>query len=597
MVVRSRHLKAQAVTSQEVREKNTSQRHLKTYRWLSLSSFLAIISSFVLFGALLPVKGLEFDSALLSQWGRWTYALTSFLFPDWELQPGLISPHVRGMAFVIQEWEAFILLIAVSILLFVLYILAIYRLPAIISRRYIVYTTLLIGLVGILTPMLTSQDILSYIMYARMEAIYHLNPLTTVPGALRHDVLYHSIYWKNQPSIYGPTWIIITGGLQWIFSSIGLDSPVVMVVVLRVLAFGAHMGSSLLIWSISGHIQTHTGDIQPQARKRALLAFAWNPLLWMEASINAHNDTLVLFFILLACWFLTRPSSSAIRTQVYATIMFALATAIKINIVLLIPGLILYLWTQRERIRSISIMLTLYIGIILALYAPFWQNGAALRVLSVNPGANMNVNTLAEFGSDLFNAIGRLVTGHPINDQGPFSAGQITHTMSVLMFLCIYAVLFLRTMQAPHRLTTPLQLIRFMGLTWFLYCALGAPWFWPWYTITFFGLFALLEATEVFSWQIQTSFGTLTIPRAVRLFTIGVFGLYLFGVLPLEPAIPGFLPMHWAYFRGLWTWLAPLYVFYVYARSKHHQWKSMLKKGVQEIGNSKLFFLHPLKRS
>jgi len=551
-----------------------SQRHIKKLRWLPFSSLLAMISAFVLFGALLPIRGLEFSNSLLPQWGKWTYALTSFLFSDWALQPGLIGPRVGARALATQEWQAFLLFIGVCSLLFLLYILAISRLPAIVSHRYIIYSTLLIGLTGILMPMLTSQDILSYIMYARMEAIYHLNPLTTVPAALPHDVLYRYIYWKKQPSVYGPIWIILTSGPQWVLNLVGLGSPVVMIIVLRSFALATHIGSSLLIWSISGHLQTSKGYKKNYTRKRAMLAFAWNPLLLMEASINAHNDTFVLFFILLACWFLVRPSSSTTRTQVYATIMFAFATAIKINIVLLMPGVLLYFWTQRQWFRSIAVTLTVYIGVLLLLYAPFWQNGAALNVLSVNPGANLNVNTLAEFGTDFLDAVAHLLTGHLM--KGPFFTGQVTHMASIAIFFFIYSVLCLRAMHRSYRLVTPLHLIRFLALIWFIYCALGAPWFWPWYTITFFGLFALLEASQVFSWSTWTFLGTLTIPRAVRLFTIGVFSLYIFGGQPLGFVVPGFYPMRWTYFRGLWTWIIPLYIFSLYVRSKWREWMRFL---------------------
>jgi hypothetical protein len=564
MVVHSRHLEAQAVISQEVSKKDVKQRTLKKYSWLSLISLLAMFSAFVLFDAIIPLRGL-FNYTLLPPWGRWTYSVTSFLFPDWQLQPGLSSPK-PGFT---HGRLAFFLFACVCILLLVLYILAVYRLPAIVSRRYIIYSALFIGLPGIISPMVTSQDIFSYVMYARMGAIYHLNPLTTVPSALPHDMLYGSIYWKNQPSVYGPTWVILTTGLQWILSHMRLGHPLAMIVVLRLLTLGAHLGSSLLIWSISGHLQPNPSYRQLQMRKRAVLAFAWNPLLLVEASINAHNDTFVLFFILIACWLLVRPSVR--HSHVYAIIMLALATAIKINIVLLVPGVILYLWAQRQSTRSICKILAVYIGTVIALYAPFWQNGAVLRVFTINPGTNLNVNTLAEFGAVSLSTVVHVFTGHTLN-----RAGQIVHTMSIIIFIFIYATLCLRAIQRPHRLFTPLHLIQFSTLIWFLYCSLGAPWFWPWYTITFFGLFALLEATQEFSWQAQTFWGTLTLPLAIRLFTLGVLSLYVFDGQPLTAFIPGLFPMHWAHLRGLWAWSVPLYLFSLYAWPKRHQWRRFL---------------------
>jgi hypothetical protein len=574
--VYNRYIKARTTSFQAANQKGNIQQQKRRDLWLSLGSLFAMIGGFVLFGALLPVKGLEFSNALLPQWGKWTYALTSFLFPDWQLEPGLSGPKLGVTALSLQEWQVFLLFTGICLLLLLLYILAVYRLPLIVSHRYIVYSTLLIGLACILIPMLTSQDILSYIMYARMEAIYHLNPMTTMPQALPHDVLYRYIYWKKQPSIYGPTWIIITGTLQWILSLLGLGSPVVMVIVLRVSALGAHIGSSLLIWSISGHLQTGIGYKQLQIRKRAMLAFAWNPLLLMEASINAHNDTVVLFFILLACWLLVRPSTSVLQSQIHATIMFALATALKINIILLMPGFILYLWTQRQWFRSTAVVLTVYIGILLALYAPLWQNGAILDVLSVNPGTNQNINTLAEFCADVFNALAHLLIGYNVGQQSPSPGELVTHAASMITFTFIYGLLCLRAMYGRNRLVTPLQLIRFFALTWFLYCALGSPWFWPWYTITFFGLFALLEASQAFSWRADTFLGTLTIPRAIRLFTFGVFSLYILAAQALYAFIPGFFPMRWAYLRGLVVWIVPLSVFILYTWSKRYQLKRFL---------------------
>jgi hypothetical protein len=527
-----------------------------------------MMSVFVLFGALLPLKGLEFSDALLPHWGRWTYALTTFFFPNWQLQPGLDGPILSRQALYTQTWLAFLLLVSVCVLLFLLYFLAISKLPPIISRRYITYSTLAITLVCVITPMLTSQDVLSYIMYARMSAIYHLNPLTTTPSALPYDELYRYIYWKKQPSIYGPTWILITGSLQWLLSSIGDGNPAIMVIALRILASVTHVISSLLIWSICSHLQVGTSSKHIQLRKKATFAFAWNPLLILESSINAHNDTFVLFFILLACWFLVRPSSSTLPSQAYATVMIALATAIKINIVLLIPCLILYLWARRQWILPVTLTLTIYFTMLTLLYLPFWQNGDVLKVLAVNPGANLNVNTLAEFLADFYYAIVRLLIGYVPPRTAVFPSEEVTHLTSMIIFVLAYGLICLYVINGRHRLSTPRQLFYFMALTWILYCGFGAPWFWPWYTTTFFGLFAILEATQAFSWQFPTFLGTLTIPRTVRLFTFGIFGLYFYSVLPLNSLIPNFYPMRWCYFRGLLAWLVPVCVCSIYLWSK-----------------------------
>ncbi len=65
-----------------------------------------------------------------------------------------------------------------------------------------------------------------------------------------------------------------------------------------------HLGSTQLLWVLSGGLQRLHGSISPRLRALAILAFAWNPLLLFEAAVNAHCDTTILFFVLLALWLL-----------------------------------------------------------------------------------------------------------------------------------------------------------------------------------------------------------------------------------------------------------------------------------------------------
>ncbi len=97
-----------------------------------------------------------------------------------------------------------------------------------------------------------------------------------------------------------------------------------------------------------------------------------------------------------------------------------------------------------------------------------------------------------------------------------------------------------------------------MTLIWFLYCALGAPWMWPWYLVTFFGLFALIEAVDADRWQQKPVFGILHLPLAARLFSFSMLSLYCFyawGPRLIIPGLPGF---QWSWVRGPVVWFIPL---------------------------------------
>src|SRR5205085_1034877 len=185
------------------------------------------------------------------------------------------------------------------------------------------------------------------IAYARMGVIYHLNPLTTLPTAIRNDPVYVHLYWNDQPSAYGPTWIAITSGLQWLALIFGAQSLLPMVIALRLFGLVTHLCSTLLIWLIIGHLQRLQGLESASKRILATLAFAWNPLLLFEACVNAHNDAALLLLVLVAIWFLLprkQTTTGSLRSYIPAIVMLDLATCLKLNIALLVPFVLIFLW-------------------------------------------------------------------------------------------------------------------------------------------------------------------------------------------------------------------------------------------------------------
>ena len=527
------------------------------HNFLPFALLLVMMCTFLLLGAVLPLYGLKFNDALLTQLGTWPLLPTAILFPHQVVTAYV--PHIHMVHLSIPgRWRHTALLLAVFLNLFLLYLLALRLLPRRISHRYILASTLLLGILCVCIPVTTSTDLFSYIAYARIGVIYHLNPLTTLPAAIHKDPVYPHISWSTQPSAYGPSWTLIASFLQWLTLTFGFTGIVSMVLALRLLALVMHLGSSWLIWSISGHLQRNYGFISPEKRLRAMLAFAWNPLLLFEAGVNAHNDVTLLFFVLLAIWLLARRTQATTRDYMLAAALFALATCIKLNIVLLAPGLLLFLWLQPHKIRNIVGAIATYLSIILLLYAPFWQDGAVLQVLWVNPTASRNINTLSEFLGDLYNGIYNAIAkvfGYQLIVRYTGSlAEHFAHLLSIGIFVIIYALLWWRASRTPRSIGTLPGLIRWLAVAWLLYSAVGTPWFWSWYTFTFFGLYALIEASS----REGASFGFLRLPLAVHLFTFSLLSLYCFFTWkPLNTFVPGLPGFQWAFLRGLWVWALP----------------------------------------
>ncbi len=557
-----------------VQSRVTLRSRLLPYVFLA-SSVMAVI----ILGIILPLRAI-YQALPSTPLGAWMLALMRLLFPG---EPHSFANHVPPAAPhipLLAMWTDTGLFFAAIVLLFACYLLAVRYLTGSVSPRFILISSAVLGLVYLLIPTYTSQDIFSYIIYARIGVIYHLNPLTTLPIVVRHDLVYQYVYWVGQPSAYGPVWAAITGPMQWVAALVQPNSIAPMVLLLRLWGLLMHLGSAVLIWNISGHCQRSTGTISNHARLAALLAFAWNPLLLFEASVNAHIDTTILFFVLLFVWALL-PRATSTR-QVHhtsgpymAAFFLALATCLKVTMVLFLPGLLLFIWAQQPRRLRPIIAATLIYGLTIAvLYAPFWQHGAILDVFHVNPGLSRDINSPYEFFMRLFEAL----RGHRIiyvNSNTGSPQEIFTHKISDVVFVVGYGALCVWYFFKPERINTLPKLVGWLAVAWLLYCLAGSPWFWPWYMTAFFGLAALSmamgsDSTALFGGQDtlgrdqsghDTSGPYIDLRSAFFLLTFSMFTIYC--ISTFGPAFTGILTLPYfvvTHLRGLWGWIPLVFV-------------------------------------
>src|SRR5260370_1789576 len=123
--------------------------------------------------------------------------------------------------------------------------------------------------------------------------------------------------------------------------------------------------------------------------------------------------------------------------------MFAVATCVKLNTVLLVPGLLLFLCMQRPwKISHVLATLATYVSTIVLLYIPFWQGKATLSVFLINPAATRDINSVAAFISRLYKSI---VHGnaYSLASSIPTPSDTLTHTFILLIFLLSYPILSL----------------------------------------------------------------------------------------------------------------------------------------------------------
>jgi hypothetical protein len=228
------------------------------------------------------------------------------------------------------------------------------RLAAAVGPRILIGLTVALATVAILVFPAFGSDLFIYVDYARLWAIYGEHPLLAAPIAQSADWAFQFVWLPYQPSPYGPLWAVLT----WPIARLAGTSIAAQVAGYKLLALAAYVACCWLIWTWPGQ-QAH--------RARALLLFAWSPLVLFETLAKAHNDVLLALTALLALRLgnLGGPIAAVSGGLIKATGLAVL------------PSIMVSLVRRRAWLTLGSG--TLIAGVLaVAAYAPFWRGPATL---------------------------------------------------------------------------------------------------------------------------------------------------------------------------------------------------------------------------
>src|SRR5262249_30252161 len=107
--------------------------------------------------------------------------------------------------------------------------------------------TALFGVTLLLLPALPSDDIFSYILYGRLAALHHANPLVAVPSDFPGDPFLTRVFWRDVRSVYGTVWLLLSSGLSLLAEAFG-GSLLTNVLLFKLLGLVAHLANAVLIW-------------------------------------------------------------------------------------------------------------------------------------------------------------------------------------------------------------------------------------------------------------------------------------------------------------------------------------------------------------
>lgn len=325
----------------------------------------------------------------------------------------------------------------------------------------------LLGATLALLPSLPSDDVFSYILYGRISALHSANPLIATPSDFPNDPFLSLVYWQTTRSVYGPVWLGLSDVVARLAEALG-GGLVAYVALFKLVGFLAHLANVALVWAILGRLA-------PERRLAGALLYGWSPLCLLEFCASAHNDAVMLFFLLLGIYAITR------GWEVAAMALIGLSIATKVTPVALLPLYGGYLvWRARaaaEPWRRVAWALAWRAGIaalvVVVTAAPLWAGPRTFGALLFSPPAQQLDNSLLESVSWPLRWLAQGAFGLSV-DQARTVVETGLKVLALLAFTGLWLWEFRRARTLEGTLTA-----WGWALLWFAVVASG--WFWPWY--------------------------------------------------------------------------------------------------------------------
>jgi alpha-1,6-mannosyltransferase len=304
-------------------------------------------------------------------------------------------------------------------------------------------------------PPLLAKDLFNYASYGQTIALHGKNPYLLAPAGFPGAPVLKYISWKDAVSVYGPLFNYLAGAT----ALIARDGAVSSIVAFKLMPFAFFVGSLFVADSLARRMHL-------ERRAFLLAAVAWNPLVIIHLVGGGHNDTIMLFFILLG-FLLYRQNRPVLAISSAVLAVLVKTTAVFV----LVPMLVLFLrqnsrWTLRKYAQGLVVV----VAIPLAFYLPMWPGLAGFRkIISVGTDFN-SVSVPSLVSRNLESALRAIGVRHTL-------AGTLgingTRAIFMLAFLVVFAL-------CAYRVRDIQSLIKYSGVILFAFI-LSTSWLMPWY--------------------------------------------------------------------------------------------------------------------
>jgi len=376
--------------------------------------------------------------------------------PDWLLGPwrafgvDAASGALAGPLFYLGLWIALLAYVA---------ILALHRS---IGPRLALSVIVGLHVLFLLAPPLLSQDVFSYISYARLDVVHHLSPYTHSPDDVPGDPAFAFAGSRDASSVYGALFTIATYPLA------KLSVPVAFWVLKSVAAL-ASLGVVALGWTCAKRLGRDPVFVA--------LAVGTNPLILVHVVGGAHNDGLVVLL-----WLAAVLAALGARERLGGLLSGA-ATGIKVSAGLVLPFLVL---GARRRAAVAAGAIAAAVATIGISFAVFGLD--AFDALSLI-GQNQERTSRWSLPQRTADGIGFLV------GASPDTVVHFTRAVFALALVAVLLLLLRRVWRAPRGSTYWVTAAGWATLA----LLLASAWLVPWYAIWLLPLAALSESRRLFA--------------------------------------------------------------------------------------------------
>ncbi|HEU5199228.1 MAG TPA: hypothetical protein VFU32_06305, partial [Ktedonobacterales bacterium] len=205
------------------------------------------------------------------------------------------------------------------------------------AQVIIIFPVLAMLILAHLYP-ITSLDSINQDIQIRVLTAHHANPLITPASAFSSDPFTTYDDRQNFSSPYGPLWVLLSAGPALLAG----NNLLALALLEKMIPIVFALGCLRVIWLIAT-------KVAPYRRWQALLLIGWNPLVLLETAGNGHNESIMLFFVLLSFYSLISNS----RWRWFTLPALALAALVNSAALIFLPLLAVALWRMASPTRRL----------------------------------------------------------------------------------------------------------------------------------------------------------------------------------------------------------------------------------------------------